>query len=106
MQNVVKIFIGVIGIAVVFLLNPFATIPAGYRGVLTTFGKPSDEVYSEGIHFVWPIAQSMHRVAVAIQKGEGDGDGVGVLGGGVGDGAAETNPWIGQNASADPAGPD
>jgi len=74
MQNVVKIFIGVVGIIVVLLLNPFATIPAGYRGVLTTFGKPSDEVYSEGIHFVWPIAQSMNRVAVAIQKGEGDGD--------------------------------
>ncbi len=69
----------IIGTIVVLLIllpivAPFATVPAGHRGVLTTFGKPSEEVYSEGIHFRWPIAQSMHLVQVAIQKGEGDGD--------------------------------
>lgn len=47
---------------------------AGFRGVLTTFGNPSGNVYGEGIHFLIPIAQSMHKVAVSIQKGEGDGD--------------------------------
>ncbi|MFZ6813927.1 prohibitin family protein [Undibacterium sp. Rencai35W] len=73
-QKLPKIIALVIALILLFSLSPFATIPAGYRGVLTTFGKPSDEVYSEGIHFVWPIAQSMHRVSVAIQKGEGDGD--------------------------------
>jgi prohibitin 2 len=66
----------VIGAAavVLFLLAPFSTVPAGNRGVMTTFGHPSEEVYDEGIHFRWPIAQSMHLVPVAIQKGEGDGD--------------------------------
>jgi prohibitin 2 len=65
----------IIGVLIVlFILAPFSTVPAGSRGVITTFGKPSEEVYSEGIHFRWPIAQTMHLVTVAIQKGEGDGD--------------------------------
>jgi prohibitin 2 len=32
-------------------LAPFGTVPAGHRGVMTTFGSPSSEVLSEGIHF-------------------------------------------------------
>jgi regulator of protease activity HflC (stomatin/prohibitin superfamily) len=69
-----KFAVFALAIIFLFIINPFATIPAGSRGVLTTFGKPSEEIYSEGIHFVWPIAQTLHRVSVAIQKGEGDGD--------------------------------
>jgi len=67
-----------IGVAVavllLFMLAPFATVPAGYRGVMTTFGSPGAEVLSEGIHFRLPIAQSINLVNVSIQKGEGDGD--------------------------------
>lgn len=63
-----------IAIFVIYLLAPFSIVPAGYRGVLTTFGSPSEKAYSEGIHFIFPLAQSMHKVAVSIQKGEGDGD--------------------------------
>jgi len=67
-----------VGIAVlVFLLMalaPFGTVPAGYRGVLTTFGNPSDGVLGEGIHFRVPLAQKINLVNVSIQKGEGDGD--------------------------------
>src|SRR3954471_7649678 len=68
--------IGVIVLMLILLpvVAPFATVPAGSRGVITTFGKPSEEVFSEGIHFRWPIAQTMHLVAVSIQKDEGDGD--------------------------------
>lgn len=57
-----------------WILAPFAIVPAGYRGVLTTFGKPSETVYGEGIHFRFPMAQKMNLVSVAIMKGEGDGD--------------------------------
>ena len=74
MQNIPKIAALIAILILLFIISPFATIPAGERGVLTTFGKPSEEVYSEGIHFIWPIAQKMHKVSVAIQKGEGDGD--------------------------------
>jgi regulator of protease activity HflC (stomatin/prohibitin superfamily) len=67
----------VAGVVVVFLmvaLAPFGTVPAGYRGVMTTFGSPSAEVLSEGIHFRVPLAQKLNLVNVSIQKGEGDGD--------------------------------
>ncbi|MBP9219096.1 MAG: prohibitin family protein [Sterolibacterium sp.] len=57
-----------------YWLAPFAIVGPGTRGVLTTFGKVSDEVYGEGIHFVMPVAQQMHSIDVRIQKGEGQGD--------------------------------
>lgn len=74
MRIITRIGIALAALILLFVLAPFATVPAGSRGVITTFGAPSDHVYSEGIHFRWPIAQSMHLVVVAIQKGEGDGD--------------------------------
>jgi prohibitin 2 len=55
-------------------LAPFGTVPAGYRGVMTTFGSPNAEILSEGIHFRLPLAQKINLVNVSIQKGEGDGD--------------------------------
>lgn len=66
------IFIGVL--ILIWLLAPFSTVPAGHRGVMTTFGNPSSEALSEGIHFRIPLAQTLHLVNVAIQKGESDGD--------------------------------
>lgn len=65
-------FAAVVILSVVGL--PFAVVPAGNRGVLTTFGKVDDTVYNEGIHWRWPIAQKMHLVDVRIQKGEGAGE--------------------------------
>ncbi|HRE18412.1 MAG TPA: prohibitin family protein [Rhodocyclaceae bacterium] len=56
------------------LLSPFTIVPAGNRGVVTTFGKVSNDVLGEGIHFVIPIAQNVHLMDVRIQKGEGQGD--------------------------------
>jgi regulator of protease activity HflC (stomatin/prohibitin superfamily) len=64
----------VIVVLLLWWLAPIAIVPTGYRGVLTTFGKTSDSVFEPGIHFVWPVAQTMHLMDVRIQKGEGDGD--------------------------------
>ncbi|WP_374592473.1 prohibitin family protein [Aquabacterium sp.] len=64
----------VIGLVVLWNLAPIAIVPTGYRGVLTTFGKPNEAVFDPGIHFVVPLAQTMHLMDVRIQKGEGDGD--------------------------------
>lgn len=64
-------------IVAVFLLTvmaPVAIVPAGTRGVMTTFGSPSDTLYEPGLHFRWPVAQKMHTMNVQIQKGEGEGD--------------------------------
>ncbi len=55
-------------------LAPFAIVPAGSRGVMTTMGKPSEDVYGEGIHLRIPIFQQMHLMDVRISKSEGEGD--------------------------------
>lgn len=61
-------------LVVLWVLSPFAIVPAGSRGVITTFGKVSPEVLDEGLHFRVPIAQTVHLMDVRIQKGEGSGD--------------------------------
>lgn len=69
-----KIGIGLVALVLLWLLSPFAIVPAGSRGVITTFGKVSPEVLDEGLHFRIPIAQTVHLMDVRIQKGEGAGD--------------------------------
>jgi regulator of protease activity HflC (stomatin/prohibitin superfamily) len=58
----------------VSILAPVAVVPAGNRGVMTTFGDARDALYEPGLHFRWPIAQTMHLMNVQIQNGEGEGD--------------------------------
>ncbi|NVO05859.1 MAG: hypothetical protein HXX19_07995, partial [Rhodoferax sp.] len=43
---------------------PLAIVSAGQRGVLTTMGKPSDEVYAEVVHFILPFVQRMNTMDV------------------------------------------
>jgi regulator of protease activity HflC (stomatin/prohibitin superfamily) len=67
-----------LGLIVVVLLlwwlAPVAIVPAGYRGVLTTFGKADEGVLDPGIHLRFPLAQSLHLMDVRLQKGEAEGD--------------------------------
>jgi regulator of protease activity HflC (stomatin/prohibitin superfamily) len=58
----------------VWWLAPVAIVPAGHRGVLTTFGKADEAVLDPGLHFRLPLAQTLHLLDVRIQKGEGEGD--------------------------------
>lgn len=55
------------------LANPVVIVPAGHRGVLTTFGRVEPVVLSEGLHLRVPVAQQVALMNVQIQKGEGDG---------------------------------
>ena len=66
-------------IAVLFLIlivggvlatQGFARVPAGYRGVLLTWGKVEDRVLPEGLSFIVPIAQSVELMNVQVQKAE------------------------------------
>jgi regulator of protease activity HflC (stomatin/prohibitin superfamily) len=61
-------------VVAVFILAPVAVVPAGNRGIMTTFGDARDALYEPGLHFRWPIAQTMHLMNVQIQNGEGEGD--------------------------------
>jgi len=66
--------VGVVALVFVWALAPIATVPAGHRGVITTFGKPSDQAFSEGIHWRTPISDTMHLVNVSTVKAEVQGD--------------------------------
>ena len=63
-----------LGLLLLTWLAPFVIIPAGHRGVVTTFGKVHDEVMGEGLHFRIPIVHTVHKIDVRIQKGEGTGE--------------------------------
>ena len=69
-----KLMLLVGAIVVVTVLAPVAVVPAGSRGVMTTFGSARDALYEPGLHFRWPIAQSMNLMNVQIQNSEGEGD--------------------------------
>ncbi|RKP56395.1 prohibitin family protein [Pararobbsia silviterrae] len=59
-------------IVVLIFLFPFATVPAGNVGVMTSFGAPSSTIYEPGIHFRMPISQTMHNVYVGVYKAESE----------------------------------
>jgi prohibitin 2 len=53
-------------ILIIFILltGTIYIIPAGDRGVLLTFGKPSQQAMGEGLHLKWPIAQKIVKMDV------------------------------------------
>ena len=54
----------------VSVLSPVATVPNGHRGIMLTFGKATDTPLDEGLHFRIPIAQSLYRMPVQVQRSE------------------------------------
>jgi regulator of protease activity HflC (stomatin/prohibitin superfamily) len=66
--------LGLALLATAWLLWPFAIVPAGHRGVMTTLGKPSEEVYGEGIHLRLPLIQTLHTMDVRVARSEGEGE--------------------------------
>jgi len=69
-----KVFGAVVALMLLWSFRPFATVPAGNRGVMTTFGRPSSTVYAEGIHWRTPVSDQMNLVNVSTVKAEVDGD--------------------------------
>lgn len=65
---------GAAALLLIALANPLVIVPAGHRGVLTTFGRVDPAVLSEGLHLRVPIAQQVALMNVQIQKGEGAGE--------------------------------
>lgn len=72
-SKILKIVI--IGVAVLFLVfSSWYMVPAGERGILLTFGKPSEIVSEEGFHLKIPIAQKVVKMEVRTQKIEETAD--------------------------------
>jgi len=70
MKNIYKVLITVAVIVIVIIIasaSVITTIPAGHTGVVTTFGKVSDTVLQEGLHFKMPW-QTVHKINNQITK--------------------------------------
>lgn len=50
------------------LFNPFVIVNAGERGVVMQFGKVQEQVLGEGIHMIIPIANTVEKLSVRVQK--------------------------------------
>ncbi|MCR5815937.1 MAG: prohibitin family protein [Ruminococcus sp.] len=62
--------------AIIVVFSSAAVVPTGSTGVITTFGKVSEDTYSEGFHLKIPIAQQMVIVSNKIQVYETDASAV------------------------------
>jgi regulator of protease activity HflC (stomatin/prohibitin superfamily) len=51
-------------------IQGFARVPAGYRGVLLTWGKVEQRILPEGLSFIIPFIQSVELMNVQVQKAE------------------------------------
>lgn len=72
-RSVAPIVIVVIVVAVLIRLSPFASVAAGHKGVVTTFGKVSPEALDEGLHLINPLSRVV-PISVRIQKVDSQGD--------------------------------
>lgn len=59
----------IIVLVLIAVFGTFRIIPAGHRGVVLTWGSPT-EVWGEGLHAKWPIAQDVVKMSVQTQKYE------------------------------------
>lgn len=57
-------------VILIVFFNTFTTVKAGHTGVVTTFGKVSDEVLPEGLHVKIPFVQQIVQVDNRVLKSE------------------------------------
>lgn len=62
--------IAIVAVAAILLSFSVVIIPAGSTGVVMTFGKVSDDVMQEGLHFKLPFVQNVAVISNKIQKQE------------------------------------
>ena len=75
MNKIVKRTISYVVLVIILLtivFGTFYTIPAGHRGVLLTFAKPSMEAKGEGLHVKVPLIQAVKKMDGRTQKYEAD----------------------------------
>ncbi len=64
--------VNLIFLLLLFLIffNPLVIVKAGERGILMVFGKVQTEILDEGLHFIIPVAETVQKMTVRIQKQE------------------------------------
>ncbi|MCD8095708.1 MAG: prohibitin family protein [Ruminococcus sp.] len=63
-------------VVILLFVSSLAIVPAGSTGVVTTFGKVSENTYSEGFHLKIPFAQDVVIISNKIQVYETDASAV------------------------------
>jgi regulator of protease activity HflC (stomatin/prohibitin superfamily) len=63
----IGIGVGLVGTIIVFLLNCFAAVSAGNRGVVVTFGNVNMVPLASGLHFVNPFSE-VYQINVQLDK--------------------------------------
>ena len=66
----IAIYAVMVLVALILFFGAFFTIPAGYCGVLTTFGAANPNVLGPGLHTKLPIVQDVVKMNVQVQKNE------------------------------------
>lgn len=66
-SGLIALFVIIVIAAGVLFTSGFARVPAGYRGVLLTWGKVEDKVLPEGLNFIMPFIQSVELMNVQVQ---------------------------------------
>jgi regulator of protease activity HflC (stomatin/prohibitin superfamily) len=69
-SSLIAVLVIIIIVGGVLYTQAFARVPAGYRGVLLTWGKPEDRILGEGLNFIIPFIQSIELMNVQVQKAE------------------------------------
>jgi len=64
------IILTIIAFFVFLIMNPMVKISAGKRGVVLQWGAVTNDILGEGIHWVWPIVQSVEKMDVTVHKVE------------------------------------
>jgi regulator of protease activity HflC (stomatin/prohibitin superfamily) len=62
------ILLGLVGL--VLASSFWVIVPAGERGVWLRFGQVQEQIFTEGLHFVIPLVDSVEQVSVRVQKQE------------------------------------
>lgn len=73
--KIIGIFILII-VLIIIAAGSVAIVPAGSTGVIVTFGKVSENTYTEGFHLKIPVAQELVVVSNKIQVYEADASAV------------------------------
>lgn len=62
------ILLGLVGL--VLVSSFWVIVPAGERGVWLRFGQVQEQIFTEGLHFVIPLVDSVEKLSVRVQKQE------------------------------------
>lgn len=69
-SGLIAVIVVVIILGGALYVQGFARVPAGYRGVLLTWGKPEEKILGEGLNFIIPFVQNIELMNVQVQKAE------------------------------------